>query len=209
MKPSALLLATCAENQGVKAVISVAVMFFLSTLIVAIRFYVRLVMLHGATGWDDYFILGSLVSFIFTLGSPFGRSWSCSSNQAQGLRRCYVRLIRQTIYGGNGKTHLLPTLWTDPRPLQVGSSIPGWRNHKSWPHEDLRLSLCIESRGQSSEGYCKGPLVSDTFCCFDPHNTSHSVRYPMQAPRGSLEYKSERPVLFYAHSLHDCVPKLW
>lgn len=71
MKPSALLLATCPENQGVKAVISVAVMFFLATIIVAIRFYVRLVMLHGATGWDDYFILGSLVSFYFyVLGSP-------------------------------------------------------------------------------------------------------------------------------------------
>lgn len=64
MKPSeALLLATCPENQGVKAVISVTVMFFLATIVVAIRFYVRLVMLHGATGWDDYFILGSLVSF--------------------------------------------------------------------------------------------------------------------------------------------------
>lgn len=66
MKPSkALLLATCPENQGVKAVISVAVMFFLATIVVAIRFYVRLVMLHGATGWDDYFILGSLVRFFF------------------------------------------------------------------------------------------------------------------------------------------------
>lgn len=64
MKPSkALLLATCPENHGVKAVISVAVMFFLATIVVAVRFYVRLVMLHGATGWDDYFILGSLVSF--------------------------------------------------------------------------------------------------------------------------------------------------
>lgn len=65
-KPSALLLATtCPENQGIKAVISVAAMFFLATIIVAMRFYVRLVMLHGATGWDDYFILGSLVSFLF------------------------------------------------------------------------------------------------------------------------------------------------
>lgn len=65
MKPSPLLLATCPENQGVKAVISVAVMFFLATITVAIRFYVRLVMLRGATGWDDYFILGSLVSFFY------------------------------------------------------------------------------------------------------------------------------------------------
>lgn len=64
MKPSALLLATCAENQGVKAVISVAVMFFLATIVVAVRFYIRLVMLHGATGWDDYIMLGSLVSLI-------------------------------------------------------------------------------------------------------------------------------------------------
>lgn len=69
MKPSALMLASCPENQGVKAVISVAAMFFLATIIVAMRFYVRLVMLHGATGWDDYFILGSLVSFYF-LCSP-------------------------------------------------------------------------------------------------------------------------------------------
>lgn len=67
MKSSALLLATCAENQGIKAVVSVAVMFFLATIIVAVRFYIRLVMLHGATGLDDYFMLGSLVSFISTL----------------------------------------------------------------------------------------------------------------------------------------------
>lgn len=74
MKPSALMLATCPENQGVKAVISVAVMFFLATIVVAIRFYVRLVMLRGATGWDDYFILGSLVSFYFYVLRiiPFG-----------------------------------------------------------------------------------------------------------------------------------------
>lgn len=67
MKSSALLLATCAENQGIKAVISVAVMFFLAIIIVAVRFYIRLVMLHGATGLDDYFMLGSLVSFISAL----------------------------------------------------------------------------------------------------------------------------------------------
>ncbi|MCJ1345400.1 hypothetical protein MMC31_003607 [Peltigera leucophlebia] len=62
MKSSALLLATCVENQGLEAVIAVAVTFFLATVIVVVRFYIRVVMLHGATGWDDYFILGSLVS---------------------------------------------------------------------------------------------------------------------------------------------------
>lgn len=74
MKSSALLLATCGENQGIKAVISVAVMFFLAIIIVAVRFYVRLFMLRGATGWDDYFMLGSLVSFISNLGSLL-RQW--------------------------------------------------------------------------------------------------------------------------------------
>ena len=73
MKSSALLLATCAENQGINAVISVAVMFFLATITVAVRFYIRLVMLHGATGWDDYFMLGSLVSILSTLGSPLAQ----------------------------------------------------------------------------------------------------------------------------------------
>lgn len=74
MKPSPLLLATCPENQGVKAVISVAVMFSLATITVAIRFYVRLVMLRGAIGWDDYFMLGSLVGFLF-LCSPDRPFW--------------------------------------------------------------------------------------------------------------------------------------
>lgn len=73
MKSSALRLATCVENQGLEAVIAVAVTFFLATVIVVVRFYIRVVMLHGATGWDDYFILGSLVSFISTLGSPLGQ----------------------------------------------------------------------------------------------------------------------------------------
>lgn len=60
---SASFLASCTENHSVKAMISITVLLFLATIMIAIRFYVRLRILHGATGWDDYFILGSLVSF--------------------------------------------------------------------------------------------------------------------------------------------------
>lgn len=105
MRPSeALLLATCPENQGVKAVISVAVMFFLATIVVAIRFYVRLVMLHGATGWDDYFILGSLVSFFSLFLSLY---FLCSPDRPL--------LEKGRRGGGNGgeRSGLTLILWPD------------------------------------------------------------------------------------------------
>lgn len=88
-KPWALLLRKCDEYQGRAALISLTIMLFLATIVVAVRLYIRLFIVHGC-GYDDYFILGSLVSYpaaqcpsLTKIRSPAVLRSACTSNNLQ------------------------------------------------------------------------------------------------------------------------------
>ncbi len=194
-KPSALLLRKCDEYQSRAALISLTIMLFLATIVVAVRLYIRLFIVHGC-GYDDYFILGSLVSYpaaqcpsLTKIRSPAVLRSACTSNN---LQRGWESL--HTACRSN-KSSI----------LRNGPFFPALHFHHSLPLKDISLSFCVTSLREGSEEDLQLYLASDILRYFDNYFASYSIPPPVQAPRSSLEYECERSLLLHKFHVYDCI----